>query len=59
MYHCNFIINIISKHETIKEELKEVPAPERFHLEYIMDMTWTRPRHYGYLKAYKLTLHQE
>lgn len=32
MYHCNFIINIISKHETIKEELKEVPAPERFHL---------------------------
>ena len=39
MYHCNFIINIISKHETIKEELKEVPAPERFHLEYIMDTT--------------------
>ena len=39
MYHCNFIINIISKHETIKEGLKEVPAPERFHLEYIMDTT--------------------
>ena len=37
MYHCNFVINIISKNETMKEELKEVAAPERFHLEYIVD----------------------
>lgn len=39
MYRCNFVINIISKNETMKEELKVVSAPERFYLEYIMDTT--------------------
>lgn len=39
MYRCDFIINIISKNETMKEELRAVSAPERFHLEYIMDTT--------------------
>ena len=37
MYHCNFVINIITKNEKMQEEIQAVSAPERFQLEYIMD----------------------
>ena len=39
MYHCKYVINIISKNETIKETLSSIPAMERFEHIFIMDST--------------------
>ena len=39
MYHCKYVINVISKNETIKETLSSIPALERFEHIFIMDST--------------------
>lgn len=39
MYHCKYVINVISKNETIKETLSSISALERFEHVFIMDST--------------------
>ena len=39
MYSCNYVINIISKSEQMQEELKKVPAVERFQYTFVVDST--------------------
>lgn len=48
MYHCKYVINLISKNEMIKETLSSIPALERFEHDFIMDST---PNNESVMKA--------
>lgn len=37
MYHCNLVINVISKNDTIKKEICVIPPLERFEHTFLMD----------------------